>query len=152
MLAKLGAWLVLAALTQPVPGREPAFDGAAAPRAPEPRAAMPVPPGSVAGRVFDRYLDVRIALARHDPILADQVARLDDLAPLQGELTAWLDAHGIDFDAFSRAHRLVARDPGLRSRVEAILAEHAPRSGGTSGPEKAPPEGGAIIPPQEPSP
>ncbi len=133
VLPTLGAWLVLALLAQ-------------APSPPE----APLPPGSVSGRVFDAYLDVRIALVRESPDLAEQVAHLEDLTPIRARLAPWLQAYGTDFEGFARSHGLVARDPGLRSRVEAILERHAPRSGAAPAPGKAPPEEGAIIPPPAP--
>lgn len=151
MSTKPGTWLLLAALAlapAPAPGQGSARDDPAGPLVTlELQAEVPLPPGSVPGRVFDAYLDVRIALVRQNPILADQVARLEDLTPLRARLAPWLEAYGTDFDGFARSHNLVARDPGLRSRVEAILERHAPGPGATPGPEKAPPEGGAIIRP-----
>ncbi len=98
---------------------------------------------SVTGRVFDAYLDVRIALRQQAPDLDARVAAAEDPTPLARQLAPFLSRYDLALEHFVQAHRLVARDLGLKGRVAAILDRHTP----TSGAAEAPPPGGAVRPP-----
>ncbi len=99
---------------------------------------------AVTGPVFDAYLDVRIAVRQEAPDLDERLTEVEDAAPLGGRLAPFLARHPLSLEQFAQAHRLVARDPGLAGRVDAILDRHTRASGG-----ETPPPGGAIVPPSD---
>lgn len=98
---------------------------------------------AVTGPVFDAYLDVRIDVRREAPDLDERLAEVEDAAPLDQQLAPFLARQRLSLEQFARAHRLVARDPGLAGRVAAILDRHSPASGSA----EPPPSGGAVVPP-----